>query len=97
MPLSLLFDPDSYYYGVMPVIANAAGALGVDPLMIGRASIIGQMTMGFPISPLTGATFLLTGLAGIDLGEHQQHTFVYAFLTSIVMLIVSIIVGAISI
>ena len=97
MPLSLLFDPDSYYYGVMPVIANAAGALGVDPLMIGRASIIGQMTMGFPISPLTGATFLLTGLAGIDLGEHQKHTFVYAFLTSIVMLIVSIIIGAISI
>lgn len=97
MPLSLLFDPDSYYYGVMPVVANAAGALGVDPLMIGRASIIGQMTVGFPISPLTGATFLLTGLAGIDLGEHQKHTFVYAFLTSIVMLIVSIIIGAISI
>ena len=97
MPLSLLFDPDSYYYGVMPVVANAAGALGVDPLMIGRASIIGQMTTGFPISPLTGATFLLTGLAGIDLGEHQKHTFVFAFLTTIVMLIVSIIVGSISI
>ena len=97
MPLSLLFDPDSYYYGVMPVVANAASALGVDPLMIGRASIIGQMTTGFPISPLTGATFLLTGLAGIDLGEHQKHTFIYAFLTSIVMLIVAIIIGAISI
>ena len=97
MPLSLLFDPDSYYYGVMPVVANAAGALGVDPLMIARASIIGQMTTGFPISPLTGATFLLTGLAGIDLGEHQKHTFVFAFLTTIVMLIVSIIVGSISI
>ncbi len=97
MPLSLLFDPDSYYYGVMPVVANAASALGVDPLMIGRASIIGQMTTGFPISPLTGATFLLTGLAGIDLGEHQKHTFIYSFLTSIVMLIVAIIIGAISI
>lgn len=97
MPASLLFDPDSYYYGVMPVIANAAGEMGVDPLMIGRASIIGQMTTGFPISPLTGSTFLLTGLAGIDLGEHQKHTFVYAYLTTLVMLIVSILIGVISI
>lgn len=97
MPASLLFDPDSYYYGVMPVIANAVAGLGIDPLMVGRASIIGQMTTGFPISPLTGATFLLTGLAGIDLGEHQKHTFIYAFLTTIVMLIVGIIFGAISI
>lgn len=97
MPASLIFDPDSYYYGVMPVLAQAVSSYGIDPVMVARASIIGQMTTGFPISPLTGSTFLLTGLAGIDLGEHQKSTFVYAFLTTIVMLIVSVIVGAIAI
>ena len=97
MPASLLFDPDSYYYGVMPVLASAVEQMGVNPIMIARASIIGQMTTGFPVSPLTGATFLLTGLSGIDLGEHQKHTIPFAFMTTIVMLIVAVIVGAISI
>lgn len=97
MPLSLLFDPDSYYYGVMPILAKAVGQMGVNPLMIARASIIGQMTTGFPISPLTGSTFLLIGLAGVDLGEHQKKTIPLAFMTTIVMLIIAIFTGAISI
>lgn len=97
MPASLIFDPDSYYYGVMPVLASAVEQMGVNPIMIARASIIGQMTTGFPISPLTGSTFLLTGLAGIELGEHQKNTIPFAFLTTIVMLVFAIIVGAISI
>ncbi len=95
MPLSLVFDPDSYYYGVLPVISKAAHSFGIEPVMVARASIIGQMTTGFPISPLTGATFLLTGLAGVDLGEHQKSTILFAFLTTIVMLVVGIIAGAI--
>ena len=36
MPLSLLFDPDSFYLGVLPVVAEVAGTLGVPPIA-GRA------------------------------------------------------------
>ncbi len=88
VPLSLLFDPDSFYYGVMPVIANAVAAMGGSAVAVAKASIMGQMTLGFPLSPLTGATFLLLGLAGQDLGDHQKHTLPYAWLISIVMVIV---------
>lgn len=91
MPASLLFDPDSYYFGIMPVLASTATAVGVNPISIGYASIIGQMTTGFPISPLTPATFLLTGLVGIELGEHQKKTIPWLYLISIVMLIVSVV------
>jgi len=97
MPLSLLFDPDSFYFGVLPVISNAASLFGVDPLMVGRAAILGQMTTGFAMSPLTASTFLLIGLAGVDLGEHQKKTIPWAFLVTIVMLIVSLVIGVITI
>jgi len=96
MPLSLLFDPDSYYFGVLPVLASSAAQAGIDPILIGRASILGQMTTGFPVSPLTPATFLLVGLSGIDLAEHQKKTIPYAFSVTIVMLIVSLLIGSLS-
>ncbi|QSQ09303.1 Citrate transporter [Koleobacter methoxysyntrophicus] len=96
MPASLLFDPDSFYFGVMPVLAAAAKGFGISAVEIGRAAILGQMTTGFPVSPLTGSTFLLIGLTGVDLGEHQKKTIPYAFATTIIMLLVSIITGVIS-
>jgi CitMHS family citrate-Mg2+:H+ or citrate-Ca2+:H+ symporter len=64
-------------------------------LEIGRAALLGQMTVGFPLSPLTASTFLLIGLAEVDLGDHQKFTFPWAFGTTIVMTIVAIITQSI--
>jgi CitMHS family citrate-Mg2+:H+ or citrate-Ca2+:H+ symporter len=54
------------------------------------------MTTGFPVSPLTPATFLLVGLCGIDLGEHQKFTFGFLWATSIVMTVAAVVLGVIS-
>jgi citrate-Mg2+:H+ or citrate-Ca2+:H+ symporter, CitMHS family len=43
------------------------------------------MTTGFPVSPLTPATFLLVGLTGIELGEHQRFTAPLLFAATLVM------------
>lgn len=94
MPASLLFDPDSFYFGVLPVLSTTAQELGSSAIAVGRAAILGQMTTGFPVSPLTASTFLLVGLTGVELGEHQKKTIPYAFLTTIVMLIVAVVTGA---
>ena len=93
MPASLLFDPDSFYFGILPVLATTAQELGSSAISVARAAILGQMTTGFPVSPLTASTFLLIGLTGVELGEHQKKTIPYAFLTTIVMLIVAVITG----
>ncbi len=97
MPASLLFDPDSFYYGVLPVLAETAEGFGVAGVNVGRAAILGQMTVGFPISPLTPSTFLLVGLAGVDLGEHQKKTIPLAWAVSLIMVVVAILTGGIRI
>ncbi len=57
----------------------------------------GQMTVGFPVSPLTASTFLLVGLSGVDFGEHQKKTIPLAWLVSLVMVAVAILTRGIAI
>jgi CitMHS family citrate-Mg2+:H+ or citrate-Ca2+:H+ symporter len=95
MPASIFFTPDAYYFGVVPVLSHAASQFGIDPLEIGRASLLGQMTVGFPLSPLTASTFLLIGLSEVDLGDHQRFTFKWAWGTTIVMTIAALLSGSI--
>lgn len=95
MPASLLFTPDAYYFGVVPILSQTATQFGIDPLRIGRAALLGQMTVGFPVSPLTASTFLLVGLAEVDLGDHQRFTIKWAFGTTLVMTVVAWLTGSI--
>jgi len=97
MPFSMLFTPDAYYFGIVPVLSQAAQHYSIDPLEIGRAALLGQMTVGFPLSPLTASTFLLVGLSEVELGDHQKFTFKWAFGTTIVMTIIALLTQSIHI
>ncbi|GAB3234659.1 citrate transporter [Algoriphagus aestuariicola] len=97
MPASLLFDPDSFYFGILPLLSTTAEHFGASGLEVGQAAIMGQMTTGFPVSPLTGSTFLLIGLAGVDLGDHQKKTIPLALLVTLVILSVSVLLGIITV
>ncbi|MEU7747832.1 citrate:proton symporter [Nonomuraea sp. NPDC049158] len=96
MPLSLVFTPDAYYFGVLPVLAQTAGGFGIESAEVARAAILGQMTTGFPLSPLTAATFILVGMSGVQLGQHQRFIFGWAFATTLVMTVAALLTGAIS-
>jgi CitMHS family citrate-Mg2+:H+ or citrate-Ca2+:H+ symporter len=54
------------------------------------------MTTGFPVSPLTPATFLIVGLTGIDLGAHQRFTIPLLFLASVIMTLAAALMGVFS-
>jgi CitMHS family citrate-Mg2+:H+ or citrate-Ca2+:H+ symporter len=96
MPLSLVFDPDSFYFGVLPVMAQSAEHFGIQPVQLAQAALVGQMTTGFPISPLTPATFLVAGLSRIDLGAHQRFTFPWLYAASLMMAIGCVLFGLFS-
>ena len=85
MPLSLVFDPDSFYFGVLPVLSEAGKAMGISPMQMAQAALLGLHTTGFPVSPLTPATFLIVGLAGVELREHQKFSMPYLFAATLLM------------
>ena len=96
VPLSLVFPTDAYYFGVLPVVYEMASSLGIDPVQIGRAAVLGQMTVGFPLSPLAAATLVLVSVAKVNLVEHQKFMFLWACGTTLVMTVVSYLTGALT-
>jgi CitMHS family citrate-Mg2+:H+ or citrate-Ca2+:H+ symporter len=90
MPLSVLFDPDSFYFGMLPVLAQTGTAYGIQPVQMAQAAMLGLHTTGFPVSPLTPAPFLLVGLAGLEFREHQRFTIPFLLAASVVMTTVAV-------
>ena len=85
IPLSILFDADSYYYGIMPILIETAEAMGGSGVDIARASIIGQMTTGWPTSPMVGTFFLFVGMLDLDIGSWQKYCLKYFILVTVLM------------
>ena len=96
IPMTIFFDADSMYYGVLPVISKAAETFGVSAEMIARAFLLGGHTTAFPLTPVTGSTWVLLGLTGIDIGTHQKKTLPWVLGSTTVMLIAALAMGVIT-
>jgi CitMHS family citrate-Mg2+:H+ or citrate-Ca2+:H+ symporter len=91
IPLTFLISNDAFYFGILPILAKTAAGYGIAPEALARASLIGQPV--HLLSPLVASTYLLVGLSGIELGEHQRFTMRWALGSCIVMLISAIAFG----
>ena len=84
---------DAFYYGVLPVLAEAAAHYGISPVEMARASIVGQPV--HLLSPLVPSTYLLVGLAKVEFGDHQRFTLLWALSSAVVMLATTLLLGVI--
>lgn len=93
LPLTYFMSNDGFYFGVLPVLAEAGAAHGVSPLEIARASLVGQpLHMS---SPLVPAVYVLVGMAKVDFGDHTRFVVKWAALTSLVILGAGVLMGII--
>ncbi|GGS01564.1 citrate:proton symporter [Streptomyces aureoverticillatus] len=93
IPLTYFMSNDGFYFGVLPVLAEAGQAHGVSSLEIARASIAGQAL--HMSSPLVPAVYVLVGMAKVEFGDHTRFTVKWAVLTSLVVLGAGILFGII--
>lgn len=93
LPLTYFMSNDGFYFGVLPVLAEAGQAHGVGTLEIARASIAGQAL--HMSSPLVPAVYVLVGMAKVEFGDHTKFTVKWAVLTSLVVLGSGILFGII--
>ncbi|MET9363813.1 citrate:proton symporter [Streptomyces sp. NPDC006632] len=84
LPLTYFMSNDGFYFGVVPVLAEAGAAHGVSSLEIARASLAGQAL--HMSSPLVPAVYVLVGMAKVEFGDHTRFTVKWAALTCLVVL-----------
>ncbi|MHC3473977.1 CitMHS family transporter [Streptomyces sp. 7R007] len=93
IPLTYFMSNDGFYFGILPVLAEAGHAHGVSSLEIARASLVGQpLHMS---SPLVPAVYVLVGMAKVEFGDHTRFVVKWAALTSLVVLGAGILFGII--
>ncbi|MPY61835.1 CitMHS family transporter [Streptomyces spongiae] len=93
LPLTYFMSNDGFYFGVLPVLAEAGAAHGVSPLEIARASLVGQpLHMS---SPLVPAVYVLVGMAKVEFGDHTKFVVKWAAITSLIILGAGIVFGII--
>jgi CitMHS family citrate-Mg2+:H+ or citrate-Ca2+:H+ symporter len=91
LPFTFFISNDAFYFGVLPIVADAAQAYGITAVEMARASLIGQPV--HLLSPLVPSTYLLVGLAGVEFGDHQRYTIKWAVLVCLLMLAASLALG----
>ncbi|MBJ6123268.1 CitMHS family transporter [Sphingomonas mollis] len=89
LPFTFFISNDAFYFGMLPILAEAGAHYGVAPEAIARASLMGQPV--HLLSPLVPSTYLLVSLVGIDLADHQRFTLVPAIAVCVVMTLVGMI------
>ncbi|MGY3748837.1 CitMHS family transporter [Vagococcus acidifermentans] len=75
-PGTFFISNDGFYFGVLPVLAEAGRSYGFDNMSMALASLMGQAF--HLLSPLVAFIYLLLRLTGLDMGQWQKESAKYA-------------------
>lgn len=91
IPGTFLLSNDAFYYGVLPVFAEAGYTYGFTALELGTASLLGQAF--HLLSPLVAFIYLLLRLTDLDMGEWQKESAKWASGIFIIFVAIAAITG----
>lgn len=95
VPFTFFMSNDAFYFGVMPILAEAGAQHGISAMEIARASLLGQPI--HMLSPLVPAMYVLIGLAKVDLGDHHRFAIKWALLVCAVVIATGFALGLITV
>jgi CitMHS family citrate-Mg2+:H+ or citrate-Ca2+:H+ symporter len=88
IPMTFFLSNDAFYFGILPVLAEAGRAYGISPEEMGRASMLGQPVHG--LSPLVASLYLKMAIIGIDLADYQRFALRWMIGLSFVIILAAI-------
>ncbi|MGO3733078.1 MAG: CitMHS family transporter [Vagococcus sp.] len=90
-PGTFFISNDGFYFGILPVLAEAGQAYGFTNMHMAIASLLGQAF--HLLSPLVAFIYLLLRLTGLDMGEWQKESAKYALGIFLIFLVTIIGLG----
>lgn len=90
-PGTFFISNDGFYFGVLPVLAEAGRAYGFTDMQMALASLMGQAF--HLLSPLVAFIYLLLRLTGLDMGQWQKESAKWALGIFIIFIITIILTG----
>ena len=88
MPMTFFLSNDAFYFGILPVLAEAGQAYGISPEEMGRASLLGQPVHG--LSPLVAPLYLKCAIIGVELADFQKFAIRWAIVLSCILILAAL-------
>lgn len=90
-PGTFFISNDGFYFGVLPVLAEAGRSYGFTNMQMALASLMGQAF--HLLSPLVAFIYLLLRLTGLDMGAWQKEAGKYALGIFIIFVVTIVLFG----
>jgi len=90
-PGTFFISNDGFYFGVLPVLAEAGRSYGFDNMSMALASLMGQAF--HLLSPLVPFIYVLLRLTDVDMGQWQKKSALWAIGIFITYVIIGIVFG----
>ncbi len=94
VPLELVLNTDAYYLALFPVVEQITTQAGVASTSAAYAMVIGSIVGTF-VSPFSPALWMGLGLAKLSMGKHIKFSFFWIWGLSVLLLLISIVMGTV--